>query len=215
MVSNPSRVPRYASCSRFTIQNHSNAVFFLFHRHRSSDNIAKLKRMNSSLQKSYHKGTGIHDTAFVPASAATKEATSTLSPARDKYWYGSPNHGSPKEGFPARNLPRNRTSEYNEKFVEWELPDRRSASPEPRRTSLNNFMVDMNASNWKSEQKQSFTNKTSERQAEKERAAGVSTRGDGNKLPASFAWNANQPGFELDRKGRLVITLNKANDAAY
>lgn len=172
--------------------------------------------MNSSLQKSYHQPKGIHDTAFIPASGATKEVTSTLSPSRNKYWYGSPSQDSPThEGFPARNLPRNRTSEYNEKFVEWDLPSRRSVSPEPRLTSLNNFMVDMNAANWKSEQKLHFTDKITEQQVNKDRVAGVSTRGDANKYPTSFAWNANQQGSELDRKGKHIFIFVYCSPPSY
>ena len=160
--------------------------------------------MNSSLQKNYHsKSTGIHESPFIPSSNANKEVTSTLSPARNKYWYGSPSAGS-DEGFPTRNHPRSRTSEYNEKFVEWELPDKRSHSPPDRKfTSLNNFMVDMNVASWQSEQKSNFTNKNSASELDASKVAGISTKGDTNKYPTSFAWNLHQQGSELDRTGKF------------
>jgi hypothetical protein len=52
-------------------------------------------------------------------------------------------------------------SEYKEKFVEWDIPERRSFLKEKEYTPMNPYQADMNVSNWKSEARRSFEKKDS------------------------------------------------------
>jgi hypothetical protein len=170
----------------------------LFNRNRANDHIAKLKKMNTSLQKSYnqqdHRSASAASPAFIPSSAVMHNPLSPNTPdARHRYWYGEDNENGDYNAFfdsdaaPAP-APRVRSSEYDEKFVAWKVPEHRSPSPEARLTSFNSFQVDANVANWKSESKASFQPAGGVGPGDESLVAGVVTK-NMNKYPTSFAWN--------------------------
>lgn len=101
----------------------------------------------------------------VPAVSAPFVPSSV--PGTDLHWRKAANRKA-KAGKPARaasaglNTDRrikNRTTEYEEKFVEWDLPQR-DDSPSKRNNAPTGFYErDLNAFDWKSEQKRSFNRK--------------------------------------------------------
>ncbi len=169
--------------------------------------------MNTSLQKSYHNDSSVHNQPFIPSSTTMKNPLSPNSPnSKHKYWYGvERSQGSPgrREGdaydaFYADSSPqpRVRASEYDDRFVAMKLPDKPPRSPERQLTSLNSFLVDANSSTWKSEQHDNFRKMPIGSQPVK--VAGVSTR-DKDTYPTSFAWKLSDKNSELNKTGRFLV----------
>ena len=99
---------------------------------------------------------------------------------------------------------KNRTSEYDENFVEWELPEHME-SPINRRNAPTSFYErDMNAFDWKSEQQRSFMPKDQE--SRDGRTAGMSHTTNSN-APASFAWELEEPRIDSDNEGAILSTI--------
>jgi hypothetical protein len=66
---------------------------------------------------------------------------------------------------------KNKTSEYEEKFVEWELPEKQQAHAARQYAPTGFYERDMNESDWKSEHRRNFPKK--ELGSTADRAAGV------------------------------------------
>jgi hypothetical protein len=79
----------------------------------------------------------------------------------------------------------NGKTEYDEKFVEWELPEHATKSKQHVPTSF--YDTDMETFNWQSEQKRSFVKKNAY-QGEDERGIAGVARAPAEDIPASFAW---------------------------
>lgn len=101
-----------------------------------------------------------------------------------------------------RNKTKNRTSEYDEKFVEWELPEHALVQHEKQYAPTGFYETDMNAFDWKSEQKRNYVRKDGSHLAS-ERTAGVARPGR-TEAPASFAWELDNQHAEGDHEGQLI-----------
>lgn len=127
---------------------------------------------------------------FKPSGAVNAQLSPTSSPTRTNYYYLHSKKGS-KLLTPSNEqlIPRPKTTEYNDKFIEWELPDKKSMSPPKQRTSLmNSFDVAQVASSWESEQHRSFNNLTNALEGRTHRTSGKPAKDP--RLPvSSFAWD--------------------------
>lgn len=95
------------------------------------------------------------------------------------------------------------TSEYKEKFQEWELPEKEAATLKTKPTDLYNFDTSSNVAQWQSENHNAFKEHDLEIiQEPLAPVAGVSTKYQGDKPPAMYAWGADR---QLDERSSPTV----------
>ena len=96
---------------------------------------------------------------------------------------------------------KNRTSGFDEKYIEWELPvdDHNTLQHDKQYAPTGFYETDMNAFDWKLEQKRNYVRKEGSNNQD-ERTAGVG-RPERTVAPASFAWE-----LEKKREGAHSIS---------
>lgn len=93
---------------------------------------------------------------------------------------------------------KNRTTEYEDKFVEWEPSERPEAHSDRQYAPTGFYERDMNAFDWKSEQQRTYTNKDAYLHDDK--AAGV-PRAFRSEVPPVFAWAMEGGSPDSDNEG--------------
>lgn len=158
-----------------------------------SSKVAK-NRVSSAVPAEYSQSP-----PFVPAAI----------PGSDLYWRKNAARKA-KNAKPTKPAPgnskstksKNRTSEYDEKFIEWELPEHNTVHHEKQYAPTGFYETDMNAFDWKSEQKRNFVRKDGSG-IESGRTAGVA-RPQRTEPPTSFAWeleDGHDGNHHQERKG--------------
>jgi len=139
---------------------------------------------------------------FIPsATAASGEKLSTRKPKKVSNAGKMSNPGN-------KNRPKmNGKTEYDEKFVEWELPEHAVKQQGKQYAPTGFYETDMAAFDWESEQKRSFAKKHASQHAD-DRVAGVA-RGAVEDIPPSFAW----PGDDHAGNATLRLCLYLTNEA--
>ena len=131
---------------------------------------------------------------FIPsATAASGEKLSTRKPKKVSNAGKMINPGN-------KNRPKmSGKTEYDEKFVEWELPEHAVKQQGKQYAPTGFYETDMAAFDWESEQKRSFAKKNASQHAD-DRVAGVA-RGAVEDIPTSFAWpGGDRAGTEILRQ---------------
>jgi hypothetical protein len=119
---------------------------------------------------------------------------------RTKYWYANTNQSrktSNKENVEEGQQKVLRPStEYGERFVEWDGVRHKASPPRPSITNLHSFAVDSNTSKWHSENQNAFVDHS---------AQAVD--------PSSYEYPAGRSSKDFDRNGSATDLITRNTEA--
>lgn len=153
---------------------------------------------------------------FRPSGALEPDrASPTTTPQRSKNWYSQSQEAGDRDvvrgTMPIEEYQpaiRPTSTEYNERFVQYDVSQRQKASPQrPSISNLHSYAVAMNAADWQSESKRNFPAHQIEEDPAALPAAGtVSSRGLRN-MAATMSWDLVARSTEAEKKGKRALQL--------
>jgi hypothetical protein len=136
-------------------------------------------------------------------------------PGADKHWKKAATRkaksaqqakASAKTGEHVRtHKSQGRISEYDEKFEEWELPENNMVAQDRKYAPTGFYERDINAFDWKSEQRRSFVQKDGYTGGDMGNKIAGTTKPPHDHIPASFAWDAENPNVECTKYATQIF----------
>ncbi len=160
---------------------------------RSSKNMNNGANMNTA---SSHSNIGL---PFRPSGPKQEHVSPSQSPVRSKYWYGNSNQNQVKK------VPQPQSTEYNERFVEWDgHKPHKSSPPRPSIANLHSFAVANNTANWRSENRENYSSRPTVDPAVFHHPAGRSSQDFGRDVSPMDLITRNT---EADKMGNIFFLI--------